>query len=145
MTDSKLARWAIVGTVLLALASIGCSRADRSGRLPISGTVTLKGQPLDRGTIEFSPAGPDTKSMSGATITDGKFAIPAQQGLTPGTYRVRISSSEGGATASATEMPGDSKAAPVAKDRIPPEFNTETKQEIKVTAGGPNTFEFSIP
>jgi len=145
MMGSNGLRWLALGVGLLALGSIGCGRTDSSGRAAISGTVTFKGQPLDHGTIEFSPASAEAKSMSGATIADGKFSIRADQGLTPGTYRVRISSPEARPSGAPPEMPGDSTAAPVPKDRIPPEFNVETKQEVKVTAGSPNTFEFKIP
>ena len=61
--------------VLLLLAS-GCG--DRAGgRQEISGTVTLRGQPLDQGMIEFHPL--DNASLdqlvtkSGAMIHDGKW------------------------------------------------------------------------
>ena len=40
------------------------------------------------------------------------------------------------------EMPGMSDEVP--EERIPAEYNTESKQEITVTSGGPNEFEFNI-
>jgi hypothetical protein len=125
--------WAVV---------IGCGRGDASGRQAVSGTVTLHGAPLDQGEIQFTSLEPGKSEISGAMITSGKFSVPGDKGLPPGKYRVRISSADPGSAAAAPEMPGE--AVEVAKDRIPPEFGAESKQEVTVTKGGPNVFEFNI-
>ena len=81
------------GMALLAgLGLAGCG-ADTGGKRPVSGTITLKGQLLNEGTINFA-AKDSAGGFGGALIKDGKFAIPAQHGLTPGLYQVRISSPE---------------------------------------------------
>lgn len=129
---------ACAGVMLLA----GCGPGNPLGRLPVSGTVTFQGKPLDQGTIEFAPE--DGRGVaSGAVIKDGRYSIPELKGLPPGTYRVRISSAEPSSTGPPPEFPGEHKTE--AKERIPAAFNTQSTQTVKVTAGGTNQFDFQIP
>ncbi len=121
----------------------GCGGGDPLQRQAVSGTVTFKGQPLDKGTITFLPADSQSKAQpGGATITNGQFSLPAAQGLAPGKYRVQISSPVGGAEAKPDEAPGDSSK--LAEERIPASWNTESKHEITVEKGGANKFDFKI-
>lgn len=129
--------------VLVALFSTlaGCG-ADTGGKAGVSGTITLKGAPLESGTIQF--VSEDGSQMSGATITAGKYEVPAEKGLLPGTYIVRVSSvQESGA---AEEAPGDSMAAEAKnKELIPAEFNVESKVTAEIKEGTANTFDLDIP
>ncbi len=136
-----LAWIAAVGLAVLAIA--GCSGGDPLQRQAISGTVTFKGQPLDKGTIKFLPADPQSKGApGGAAITNGQFSLPAAQGLAPGKYRVQISSPVGGVEPGPDEAPGESSK--LAEERIPASWNTESKHEITVEQGGANKFDFKI-
>jgi hypothetical protein len=108
----------------------------------VSGEVTFQGQPLDQGVIQFTPKGGAAGTFGGAPITNGKYEIPAEAGLDPGTYEVRITSPKGG-TAVTEEMPGE--AGPPAEERIPEEFNVKTTLEHTVTKEGPNEFNVKIP
>ncbi len=131
-----------IGIVCLLLGSITGCGAGNNGRLPVSGVITLKGEALDDGTIEFSS--PSVKS--GASIIKGKYSMPADQGLSPGKYKVIITAGDGRTPAdSADGMPGPTGANIVSKDRIPAEYNTNSTQEITVTDAGPNKFDFTIP
>jgi hypothetical protein len=123
--------------VLLA----GCNSVENAG-LPIKGSVSLKGQPLDQGTILFSPVDPNTPTSTGAPITNGKYEIPALNGLVPGMYEVRISSGEPGTVA---EEPAPGESGPPAKDRIPPQYNVETTLRAEVKPGEENVFNYEIP
>ena len=116
----------------------GCGPGNELGRVPISGTVNLDGAPLDSGTISFDPV--DEKgTKAGATVTDGKFQIPLERGLPPGKYTVRLFSAAGGGPADS--MPGEST---VQKERIPPAWNTSSKEQIDVKAEGDNVFSFDV-
>ena len=126
--------------VLAGLVASGCSSPEPAG-IAVSGTVEFQGKPLDRGTIEFAPTS-DQGTFSGAPIVDGQYQIPAENGLAPGQYSVRISSSEGGAAA-AEGPPGES--AITAKERIPAAYNTATTLKAEVKPEGEQTFDFKIP
>ena len=133
----------ILALLLFSLSPIlfGCS-PETGGREALSGTVTLKGAPLESGTIQFDAV--DGSGMGGATITAGKYEIPAEKGLQPGKYTVRVSAVQGGAVVE--EAPGDSMAVEAEnKETIPAEFNTESTVTMEVTAGGGNTFDLDIP
>jgi hypothetical protein len=58
-------------TLLFVVVVAGCGNSE--GRQPISGTITLKGVPLDNGLIEFFPQEGDTGTRGGAAIKDGKY------------------------------------------------------------------------
>ena len=120
---------------------IGCG-GDSSGRQPVAGMITLKGQPLAEGTISFASKAMAPEIFSGALIKEGRFTVPAHAGLLPGAYIVRISAPQGGAVA-AEAAPGVS--GPPAKELVPPEFNAASKLEFQVQPGGKNQFELNIP
>ena len=84
LRSAKLPLTCCVFAVLLA----GCT--DSAGRRSISGTVLLDQQPLTNGMIDFRPAAGHTGPTSGAAIENGKFTIPADKGLMPGEYVVRV-------------------------------------------------------
>lgn len=133
--------WCVVAFLLSAVSLTGCGGEEPAGN-PVTGTVTFQGKPLDQGSIEFSPAA-GQGTMSGATITNGEYTIPAESGLKPGKYDVRISSVEGGATVDPNEMPGEAKMT--AKERIPPEYNSKTTLTAEVKDSGENKIDFTIP
>jgi hypothetical protein len=133
--------------VFLLLAG-GCGDST-GGRQEISGTVTLKGQPLDEGFIQFLPldnASPDQlATRSGAMIQNGKYLIPKEKGLVPGKYRVVISSGEKKGPISDAEAGGPGPKSIFSKERIPADYNLKTKQVVEVKEGGPNQFDYAIP
>lgn len=141
-------QWYLAGAVVciftLLLATVGCGGSSAGDKVAISGTVTLKGQPLDRGTVTFTSVDPSKQLMAGAQITNGQFSIPAEQGLPPGRYRVRFSAPAGGPEVSPGEAPGES--AVLAEERIPPEWGAQSTQEVEIKPGQSRvTLEFNIP
>jgi hypothetical protein len=131
-----LAIWALS---LIALG--GCGADDGKIGNPVSGSITLHGQPLDQGTIEFLPAA-GQGTYSGGPIKEGRYSVPGENGLEPGMYQVKITSMEGGA-ANVDEAPGE--PGPPQKQRIPAEFNSATTLKRDVIAGQENIFDFAIP
>lgn len=74
----------------------GC-QSDAKPLTPVSGTITLGGQPLANARIRFMPSG-DTLGHGGSAITrdDGGYEIISnreggRKGLLPGTYQVVLS------------------------------------------------------
>ena len=126
--------------------SSGCS-GPADDTIPIWGKITLNGTPLATGDIEFGSkqAG---GLRRGAMITKGAYRTAPMQGLIPGEYVVRIFSVAGGAYGpNANSMPGDDDAlGPAAsRDLIPAKYNMRSNVLVKVTAEGPNEFNFDIP
>src|SRR5262249_52721258 len=71
----------------------GCAGGGAK-RCAVSGAVKWRGQPLDQGAITFLPEDPALGTSGGALIQDGRYSIPADQGLLPGRYKVTISSAD---------------------------------------------------
>lgn len=129
----------LLGAILLT--AVGCS-AETGDRLPLSGRVRFQDQPLEQGTIEFTTA--DRQLQTGAVISQGSFAIAAAQGLPPGEYIVRISSTGVKAAATLDTPPGLESASPPSPERIPAEFNTNS--QLTITLSPEQTdFRFEIP
>jgi hypothetical protein len=128
---------------MLLLLLAGCG--PRSDRLAVGGSVTLDGAPLDEGSIRLTSTGSGKLFASGAMIQNGKFHVPQEKGLPPGTYRVEISSPDTAAPLVVYKgVPGEPALPPTAPERIPPEYNFNSKQTIEVTTGGDNVFKFDV-
>jgi hypothetical protein len=112
----------------------GCGGGD--GPRPVSGTVTLDGQPLPSGEILFEYE--DTsKSADGGQIKDGSFTFSAK----PGKAKVTITAMR--------EIPGKTvvgamgEALPSTEQYLPAKYNTATELTAEVKAGS-NRFEFPL-
>jgi hypothetical protein len=76
---------------IAAIAAIvaGCNRGPMLQRA--WGTVTLKGQEIQSGTIEFTPIDGTTGSSAGSIIRNGRYEVPAAHGLLAGgKYKVVV-------------------------------------------------------
>ncbi|EAQ81816.1 carboxypeptidase-like regulatory domain-containing protein [Blastopirellula marina] len=124
---------------------LGCgSPQDSLNRQPVSGSVTLKGQPLDRGSISLETQNSAQGTSGGAVIENGEFSISRQRGLPPGSYTVRIYSPDPTTLGwPAGEAPGESRREP--QERVPAAWNTKSAQTVVVEDGGENRFDLAIP
>ena len=131
----------LLGAIALGTLS-GCG--DPRNRQEVTGEVKLKGQPVEEGVINFAPLD-GQETGDGAQITKGKYRIPREKGLSPGKYRVAIYAGNG--------MTGEGNASPDSPnagkrqmgERVPPDYNKNSKVVKEVTTGGPNKFDFDIP
>lgn len=145
MTNPKyLGRFNLYSFVGLLLAAVmaGCGGGGPK-RYAVTGTVTLKGQNLDKGNIMFAPA-EGSGTQQGAEIVNGSYQLAAKDGLLPGKYKVSISSPEGGASGGAIDLPGDPAEAKPATEKIPEKYNAKTELTADITAGGENKFDFKL-
>jgi hypothetical protein len=136
-----MARFLALAVLATLTFTLGCSKGG-DGRQAVSGTIKLKGEPIEIGTINFTAKDITVGSSSGALISQGAYSIPAEQGLLPGVYIVRISA--GKQTAAAVEAaPGE--PGPLAEELVPAEYNANSQLEYVVKADGQNQFDFDIP
>lgn len=133
---------AMTSAVLVA----GCSDPNE-GRMEVSGTVQLKGSPLKDGIVLFEALdGQDTGGS--AQITAGNYHLPAESGLKPGKYLVRVTAGDG--VTAVEPINPDAPPGPgggtniVSKDLVPKDWNVNSQQQVTVTKEGPNTFNFDI-
>jgi len=129
--------------LVMAVGLAGCGAENPRERLPVSGTVTLDGAPLDQGSIQFAPLVREDSVGSGAMIKDGKYEIPELKGLPVGKYRVRINSARVDESAPPPDPDGFMTGKPTI-ERIPPKYNRKSEEVVEVTAGGPNEFDYEI-
>jgi hypothetical protein len=127
--------------LLPLLIVAGCR--PKSDRLPLSGKVLLNGQPLDSGSIRFGSSGGQKIFSSGTEITNGEYHIPKEKGVPPGTYRVEISSPDTKAPPIVVRLPGQPPSSPIAPERIPAEYNTNSNKTVEVSTSS-TSFDFDI-
>lgn len=99
-----LASWQCAFIGAIALLASGCGGKPSE----VSGTVTLDGVPLKRGTVGFAPVGGGMRA-SGPIESDGSYSLSTNRdaGLEPGEYTVSVVSREPGPPAtSGPPMPG---------------------------------------
>jgi hypothetical protein len=120
----------------MSLCIVACNNSNPQGRIAVIGTVSLNGQPLTQGNVEFISQPNATPSIiTGCDIKDGKFTLPAEHGLIDGqTYTVRFRAIE---EVSAGQANGEGGGAgqPVVKDLIPPNWGSESKETITAEKG----------
>ncbi len=100
--------------LIAAVVAVGCG-----GGQPVTGTVTRGGAPLSSGAVLLEPV--DYGPSSTAAITAGTFTVPAERGLKPGKYKVRVSP---------PYLPSGSDPKLVAETQFPPWEST-----VEVLAG----------
>ena len=86
-------RFAVALSTLGLLIVAGCWSDDGlAQRYPVSGTVSYKGKPLEKGTITFVPESPDGRGASG-DIENGAFKLTTNtpgDGAFAGKYTVTV-------------------------------------------------------
>jgi hypothetical protein len=135
--------FAVVGC-LICFGLVGCGN-NPLGRKAVAGTVSMDGEPLDYGAINFHPLESNAQAVgSGAVITDGEFSIPAAEGLTPGRYRVSIVAPSGGPPERIQGEDAMKTGSKPPVERLPSKYNTETELTAEVTSDAPAEFDFSV-
>jgi hypothetical protein len=120
----------------------GCGQGgDRWPREPVSGKVTLDGQPLDSGEIAFVPSGDGP--AAGGLIHKGKYAIGRSDGPVPGPHRVVITSAK--PTGKKIKDEADPKVLYDERaETLPARYNAQSELTAEVKPGGGNTFDFEL-
>lgn len=136
-------------TLVLPL-SMGCSGEHQFA--PVSGRVTLNGQPLAGVTVDFQPMGSTRNQEPGPGSTaitdqDGRFVLhsqldPNRKGAVVGQHQVRIWPPEG---SQAQDQDADGPPTKGAKRmQIPGRYHVNTELTFTVTAGGTDQANFDL-
>lgn len=89
-----------LSTILVVISSglFGCGSGDETDRyklVPVSGTVTHNGKPLEGATLTFTPDPTNPQPTPGGDVTgpmgNYKAMYRGRSGLAPGKYRVLVS------------------------------------------------------
>jgi hypothetical protein len=154
----------VVRLALVVFATMIGACSSRSGRAPtypVTGTVTMKGQPLEGATVVFVPAeGATHEPASGITDAAGKFKLStflADDGAQEGDYRIKVSKfdirkptkEEQDKYISIEEEQkmqfGDEKPTPPAKNVLNPKYANETTSGFTFTVKkGENSVELKL-
>jgi hypothetical protein len=124
---------ALAATLCLALA--GCGRS----RVPVRGTVSINGAPMDLGMITFVPEDPNQTSVGGK-VSDGKFSLDATRGPFPGKHRVQIY----WAKKTGRKVPnGDGGMQDETAEGLPAKFNKNSELTATLSSWS-NTVDFNL-
>jgi hypothetical protein len=83
----QVSQWNVVAIGVLLAGIVGCSKHESQ----VYGTVSYKGQALDRGTVRFEPTSGGAPAYSDVA-TDGSYELRTgrETGLKPGEYRATV-------------------------------------------------------
>lgn len=137
-----------VGLIVTTLI-VGCGgNSEELLRSPVSGKVTLDGQPLPEGVIRFVPVAPTKGPKVSVTIQQGEFVSDDEHGPVVGEHRVEIQSTDDGGYAfddeQALERLQQSGTLQIDVVRIPPVYNKNSTLSASVSADEPNEFVFNL-
>ena len=117
----------VLRTVLFltcCLTLLGCS----DGKSSVTGSVTLDGQPVARGSVTFIKQGAELV-REGAVIQDGGFhaVIP------PGKYKLELNGQKVVGKRKQKAFDGSDEELEITEELFPPPYNTQSQliQEIK--------------
>jgi hypothetical protein len=120
-----------IGLALTACLLAGCGGGGNS---PVSGTVTLDGQPLSGAAVIFEPNDEQLgRAPMGRTDDSGRYELRLsldQRGAPPGHYIVRIST-------------GDETGAEPIPERLPARYVYQSELTAEVRSGR-NTINFEL-
>jgi hypothetical protein len=120
---------------------LGCSGGVELAE--VSGTVTLDGELVEEGSIQFIPIDGTTGPAGGETIRKGKYHIARAKGVAVGKNRVELRAfkTTGKTVADPTGPPGARTEERV--PAFPPEYNDKSTL-VKDVQAGSNTIDFDI-
>jgi hypothetical protein len=132
----------ICGICLVIATCVGCEKKGLQ-RAAVSGHVTVDGQPISEGVIQFLPIEGTIGPEAGGVITKGQYEIAQQRGPIVGKARVELRGSKktGRKIQDPTGRPGT--LTDEYKEMFPPDCNTNSSlvREIK---DGLNKWDFDI-
>ena len=120
------------------MAASGCGRSSKQipNRVPVSGWVTIAGEPLAYGTVQLVPDSPEGHSAM-ATIKAGSFTLASAEsfpGVVKGSYKVSIVSPQ---PIDPSNRPSDPFSPEANKSNIPKRYGNIETSGFTVDVTGP--------
>lgn len=126
--------------VMLAIVQVGCSQKPTGpDRGVVHGKITLDGNPLTAGMINFAPMGVAAGPACGLPLKNGQYASDAK-GPIVGKNRVEVRARRQ-TSAQPQNTDGDWKSSYI--EAIPDRYNAQSTLEVDVRPGE-NTFDFEL-
>jgi hypothetical protein len=113
----------------LSIVLLGCGK---SAAPAVHGKVTLDGESVTAGSIQFHPQG-SGGTKAAAAIEQGSYVIPAETKMQPGKYRVQISWLKPTGKKIASADPGITTDE--LREAVPAKFNTESTLTAEIGPG----------
>jgi hypothetical protein len=137
--------WPHFTAMAIALCA-GCSGTQGPATFPVSGTVTLNGQPLEGANVTFHPLDERQNTMASQAVTDaaGRFQLSThigggrfKNGIAAGKYAVAINKLDTAAIKTTMSPP---------KNVLPGQYNDPATSGFTadVVAGQENEFPFAL-
>lgn len=126
-------------TILIGALTLGCGRTGRPEpeRFLVKGTVTLDGEPVAEGRIEFKTI--STGYIDGMPVKNGTFTGRAAAGDRRVEFSVMKQVPFKGAA-----MPGTKPPDTIPEESLPKHLNVESTVSAMVSPTGPNEFRFDL-
>jgi hypothetical protein len=140
LAQSKIAR--CLAICLVIVTCYGCGKKGPR-RAAASGHVSLDGQPIDKGVIQFLPVEGTVGPETGAVITNGQYDIPHERGPVVGKSRIELRSSKktGGKIQDPTGRTG--VLTDEYKEVFPPSANSKSSL-VRDIKDEPNKLDFDV-
>ncbi|MEW4489341.1 hypothetical protein AB1L42_14765 [Thalassoglobus sp. JC818] len=124
---------------------MGCSEPEPVPGVSVSGSIRVDSEPLKFGRITFRPASGTSGPVATSLVEDGQYAIEAEKGPWPGTFRVIVETIPQHIIDLAHgKFEEDRTQEKAPEPMISREFNTDTRLNATVQAEGENIFDFEV-
>ena len=131
----------IVLLLLPVVATSGCWNSSKYPLAPVSGVVTLDGEPLGNAFVNFQPkGGPSSKGITNAEGRYSLITIDGAEGAVVGPHTVSIYSVHSQEAAAESDL--DLPTTP--KERVPDRYNYNTTLTFEVPADGTTTADWDL-
>ena len=130
----------MLASILVLLFLSGCGGGGQD-RIPVTGKITLDGQPVKEGSIAFVASSGDKTAGAGALVLNGSYALTNTNGLKPGKYRVEVRAS---VPTGKTIVDADTRqSVSETKEGVAAKFNENSTLSADVTASN-KVFDFDV-
>uniref|UniRef100_A0A7C4QMT8 Carboxypeptidase regulatory-like domain-containing protein n=1 Tax=Schlesneria paludicola TaxID=360056 RepID=A0A7C4QMT8_9PLAN len=141
----------ILSAATLGFAGCGGQLADAPKTVPVSGTVTVDGQPVSGANVTFIPTSPGVHGAAGSTDANGRYTlfVGNNKGAMPGSYKVTIqyyvNKKDGTPVVITPETDMETISADI-KPALPPKYAdpAQTVLTFEVPAKGTDAADFKL-